>query len=200
MKAWVGALTLVALWAGSSVEPAWGRAQSKVSVRTSQSLLNNANTGAALSFGGLSLQYGLFVLPQLALQVGYRAEFDYAAFSVPLHGPDVGARYYFWGSGAQRALNWGEGEIEKRNRFNFYATTELGLRFFYLGGNTQELPDTTLTGSFAIFGAGAGMDVVLTPVLDLNVELNGGFLPFAASDNRIRVQAYSLIVGVSFLW
>jgi hypothetical protein len=192
----LGLLTVSTL-AAQANEPAQS---SKLSLRTSNGLLTNGSTGSAFSLGGLAFQYARFFTPKFAVHGNYRFEFDYGSASVPIHGPDVGARYYFYGLGAPVRRSGEELTVTQRGRFAAYGLAEMGMRFFYIGSNTTDSPDTQLTGTYAIINLGAGADYALTPFLDLNAEFNAGILPFASSDNRIRVQAYSLLLGVSFLW
>lgn len=173
---------------------------SKVSLRTSNGLLANSGTGSAFSIGGVALQYARFFTPKFALHANYRFEFDYGGGSVPIHGPDVGGRYYFYGLGAASRRSGEELTVTQRGKFAAYGLAEIGMRFYYLGSNSTDSPDTELTGNYAILGVGVGADYSLNSFLDLNAEFNAGILPFASSDNRIRVQAYSLLLGVSFLW
>ena len=174
----------------------------KLAFRLGSGILVNTGTvgGSTLTTGGLNFVYTYFLTGSFALVAGYRADFDTQRNILPIYGFDFGSRLYYWGQGTRSLIKIDSTTSERHDLMALYAIGELSSKTFYLGSNPKDAGTTSLTGNFVSLNVGTGLDLRVSRHFELNSELTARLISLSASDNRIRLKAYLLSLGVSYLF
>ena len=155
--------------------------------------------GAAPIVGGFRIRALLGIGEDFAFGPVLGTELDYSEFNVLFSSYGLGARGYLIGSGFPHKDSHPWGESESIDRFSLHLGAEMLNNSFFIGSNSSETSQT-LTGSFLTLGGTTGIEYRLSRKVELTFDFNYGLATFAASDDRFRLNGYSLGFGLNYIW
>ncbi len=177
--------------------------------------LKNKGTlgGSTYTLGELDLGFEKFLSAQFSLGAGYHLYLDYSRGSVPIKGMNLFARYYIGNPGSTITHSQKEIVSVFRSRFIFFVGLDLQQRDYFLGtvplsaangtpeeSTTSTTTQATFSGNFFTTAASFGAGTLISDHLQFLIEGSIGLKSFAASDERMRISANHLSIGISYLW
>lgn len=170
----------------------------KSSVRSGSTLIKNTVSGlSTLSLGGFEVLGHVFLTPNLAMGLGYKAEFDLSNQVVPLKGFEIQGRYYWWGQGTRVRDEAALFSRSSRSQWSAYAAATLFAASYYIA--TGEGVDPLEGDSNMILGA-VGVDYALSNSLDLNLEGVMSTLSFSSDPETVRFSAMGVAAGLTYIF
>ena len=167
----------------------------KVSLRTGNGILKNVGTvgNGANSIGAINLLFNYFLSGQAAVGLGYSTNHPFSNIT-------LSSRYYYSGQGTRsRAPEQLMVESERRDSFAHYIGAELNQTAYVLTANNGALTDA-IPGTSSVVSMTLGSDLRISRHFELTAEANLGLQVITSSNEAIKMKAYILNTGISYVW